>query len=264
MGKRRLSRLWRTTVLATTMAGCVSTGSFDQVEQRVASLELERERLEASMAEDVARLKNLHGMLQQAEETLRRSGVKLGYRMEKIETTIPQVQGTVDSMEYRLTSMVRDVTVMKRELADRLDIKSLYLPEDVPKKPDDVWAMAQDKIKAQKIREAKAVLDYFEASFPDHKLADDAMMALANLAEGDGDISGAIKTYQKTYERYPEGDMVTKALWRIGDLLHAQGNCQKAKRVFGYLVKKYEESDEGQKAVEWVEKLNSECPSPEE
>ncbi|MDP6943789.1 MAG: hypothetical protein QF464_06525, partial [Myxococcota bacterium] len=78
--------------------GCATTGRVDELEHRVAHLELERERLKAQMEQDVSRLKNLHGMLTQAEATLRRSGVKLGIRMEQVEETLPSLAGELESV----------------------------------------------------------------------------------------------------------------------------------------------------------------------
>ena len=241
------------------LAGCASSSLLADVEQRVKVLELERERLKAQMEQDVSRLTNLHGMLTEAEETLRRSGVKLGIRMEQVEESLPALKEEVDSLNFRLAAARHGVEVVKREIFDRLKAYTVYLPADLPSKADDIFKLAQKRQNEEKSREARALYDYFEANFPEHPKADDALMAIGNILEGDGDVSEAIKVYQSVHDTHSKGDQVSKALWRIGEIFVAREDCDRAKSVFDYLAQSYAESPEGQDAVAKVKDIKTTC-----
>lgn len=241
------------------LSGCASSSYVEEVELRVRALELERERLKAQMEQDVSRLTNLHGMLTEAEATLRRSGVKLGIRMEQVEESLPALKGEVESLNFRLNASDHSVEALKRELFDRLGASAVYLPAEIPKSADDVFELAQKQMKAEKLREARALFDYFEASFPDDPRADNALMSIGAILEGTGDVSGAIKIYQRVHDTHSKGDQVSKALWRIGELFVAREDCDRAKSVFDYLAQSYSETAEGKDAVMKTADINKTC-----
>ncbi len=245
-------------------SGCATTGDFEKLQERVKTLELDRERLHASMEEDVKRLENLHSMLTQAEETLRRSGVNLGMRMEQVEADAPKVKGQIEAVTFQFDGLRYEVDLLKREIFDRLKATIVYLPRDVPKDPQAMWELAETRRKERKIRETKALLDHFEAAFPDDGRADDALVLLAKMAEQDGDVRGAIDYYKGVYERYRDGDQVTKALWRIAELFIATGDCGRAKGVMGILAAEYPDTLAGTKAATRQETVLDECGDDED
>lgn len=244
---------------ALTSSGCVTLGNFEKLELRVADLELHRAQLEASMNEGVLRLETLHAKLTEAEETLRTSGANLGIRMEKLEETVPAVKGQIEAAAFQLKAANRDIDAIKKALFERLGLASIYLPTDLPKDADGQWKFAQDRIKAGDTRQAKAVLDQFEAGFPGDARADDALFALAQLTEQEGDINGAIKAYQRVHDQYTKGDKVPAALWRIGELLATQKDCKRARGIFEYLGKSFGSSPEGKKTDAKLKALAADC-----
>lgn len=251
---------WTLGVIAVAaLTGCATSSQFEELELRVQVLELERERLKAQMAQDVSRLTNLHGMLTEAEATLRRSGVKLGIRMEQVEESLPVLKGELESLTFRLNAAKHGLDAVKRELFDRLGASSVYLPADVPEGADAVYALALQRQKAEKLREARALFDYFEASFQSDPRADNALMAIGAILEGSGDVSEAIKVYQRVHDNYSKGDQVPKALWRIGEIFLAKEDCDRAQSVFDYLSQSYAESPEGKDAVQKTNDIRDNC-----
>jgi tetratricopeptide (TPR) repeat protein len=241
--------------------GCATLGAYELLERRVATLELERKRLKAEMAEDVNRLENLHSQLTEAEQTLRRSGANLGIRMETVEAELPHLRGLLETANFQVASAQRTLSLVRREIFDRLGATALYLPEELPKDADGLWALCEKSLKEGKTREARATLDHFEASYPQDLRADDALMALARQAEGAGDIPEAVKVYQQVHDRYPDGDQVTHALWRIGELLTHRGDCKRAIGIYEYLSRAYKDSEVAPKAEKKSEALAKTCQS---
>lgn len=255
----RLPALAAGAVLLGAAPACVTLGRFEQLEARVSEMELERQKLRAELEAGVTRLENLHGMLKQAEETLRSSGANLGLRTEQLEATVPKLLGKLEEAGHLLATAVRDLDIVKRELFDRLGVVTVFLPKDVPKTAEEVWTLAQKELKKEDTRVARALLDYFEASFPEDERADDALMTLGRLAEGEGDQVGAIKVYQRVSERYPKGDQAVKAMYRIGDLFVERGDCKRAKGVYELMARTWPDSGDGRAAKEKAKALARDC-----
>ena len=64
-----------------------------------------------------------------------------------------------------------------------------------------------------------------EAEHADHSYADDARIRAAELATDAGDEAGAAKILAEVPSRYPKGDLLNEALWRlvVGPLNEALG-----------------------------------------
>jgi soluble lytic murein transglycosylase len=54
-----------------------------------------------------------------------------------------------------------------------------------------------------------------EAEHPDHSYADDARIRMAELLTDAGDDAGAAKVLAEVPDRYPSGDLLNEALWRL-------------------------------------------------
>ncbi len=71
-------------------------------------------------------------------------------------------------------------------------------------------------------------LEAFLQRYPDSPLADDALMRLAEIAQGRGDTETALRTYQTVESRHPGGDQVDAARVEIARLELAAGNREAA------------------------------------
>lgn len=241
------------------LAGCVTVGRHEQLEQRVTQLELERKRLKASMTQDVSRIEKLHDKLVVAEQTLRKSGVNLGIRTEKLESDYRKVRGELEAAAFNLRKIRGEVALLRKSMIDKLGVLELLLPADLPRDADGMWAAAKKHKSAGDTQIAHAIYKTFESTFPKDKRAPKAALAIARIAEEDGDIQGAIKVYANVEERYPGSPEVPKAILRIGELLVKQGQCQKARGIYQYLARTHKNTREGRIAAQRVREVMRTC-----
>lgn len=234
--------------LAMTLSACATGGDIERLETRIVSLEQHRDQAKRSMAEDVTRLEKLHGMLTTAEETLRKSGANLGIRVEQLESQIPKQTGTVEAMAFRLKKAEHDMEIIKQELADRLGSTALFLPADLPKDPDGMWAAAQTAGTAKNLRQAQAVYELYEASFPDDVRAAHALWEIAKLHEGAKDTDAAIKWYQTIYDRHKAAAIAPQAVMRIAEIYVERKECQRAKGIYGFVASDFRGTPTGDAA----------------
>jgi soluble lytic murein transglycosylase len=78
-----------------------------------------------------------------------------------------------------------------------------------------LFAGAKASLSAKRTDEALARFAEVEASFPKHRLADDARLREAMIAQQTGDEARAEELFASLDDAYPEGDMRTEALFRL-------------------------------------------------
>lgn len=244
------------------MAACATTGDVEHLAARVAELERDRLMLRDKLGDDYSKLERLHIMITEAEATLRKSGADLGVRMERLEQDFPKVRGITEAIEFRFNQVAKDLDLIKQELASRLGWTVVYLPPDLPKDKDGIWNAAQERGKADKVLEAKAIYELFEASFPDDPRAPQALVEVAKLYEKTGDLESAIKSYQAVYERHEKSPQAAPSTMRIAELFVISNNCDRAKSIFQFVEKQFKGAPEATQAKNRLKTLGNECKKP--
>lgn len=69
------------------------------------------------------------------------------------------------------------------------------------------------------------------------------LLAKAQAAEKEGDISGAIKAYRSLVRRHPHDHLAPGALWRMGQLLEQKHDYLKAAQSYDVLAEKFPKSE---------------------
>ncbi|MFO0744064.1 MAG: tetratricopeptide repeat protein [Myxococcota bacterium] len=236
--------------------GCATTGDVEDLSHRIDKLEDERNR---SKTEDEQRLERLKGMLDEAEKSLRTAGADMAIRLERIEQDFPKVKGTAEALDFRMKQIERDLVVIKKELADRLGSTAVYLPPDLPKDADGVWKVADERAKADRVPEAKALFELFEASYPEDPRASQALVRIGQLLESSGDLDGAIKAYQAVYERHEKAPEAPAAVLRVAEIFVVKGECARAKSIYEFVAKQFKGSPEANTAKDRAKSVGKEC-----
>lgn len=256
---RRLLLAALIVTLTSPVVACATTGDVERIEARVAVLERHREALERTMAEDVERIEKLHAMITEAEQTLRKSGANLGIRLELLEGLIPKQQGDLEASMVRLKRMEGDLDVIKRELADRLGSTAFFLPSDLPKDKEGMWKAGESAAKAGNVREAQAIFELFEASFPDDPLAPRAFLEVARAMEANGDTDEAIRYYQRVFDRHKASPEAPGAVLRIAEIYVIKGDCTRARSILKFVIDEFRNTDAAKTARARTKTLSRDC-----
>ncbi|MBL8788619.1 MAG: tetratricopeptide repeat protein [Deltaproteobacteria bacterium] len=256
------ARLGLATLAAGTLIGCATKGDVERLTVRVNSLERERDQLRNDIIDGVDKLERLHGKLTEAEDTLRRSGADLTLRIDRIDQDLPKVKGGIEAAEFRVNQILKDLDVIKKELAGRLGWTVVYLPSDLPKDKDGIWKVAQELGKSEKFMESKAVFELFEASFPDDERAPKALVEIGKLLERAGDLDGAIKAYQSVYERHEKSADAAPSTMRIAEIFALRGNCDRAKAVYKFVETQFKNAPEAATAKARQKTIGADCKKP--
>jgi len=102
-------------------------------------------------------------------------------------------------------------------------------------------------------KSAKALADDFATRFADHSYTDDALLTYANALERKGRRTQAQKVYRRILERYPDGDQVGVAGWRIAFHSIRRGALTKAQpSLQAILASDRAKSRDGARARYWL------------
>lgn len=107
--------------------------------------------------------------------------------------------------------------------------------------PDDVarYEAALAALNAGRLDEAERALSSFAESSRDSNLADNAWFWLGESRAVRGDAAGAIDAYRTAVDRYPEGNKIPDALFKLGVALDATGQSAAARESWSELVRRF-------------------------
>ncbi len=240
-------------------SGCATTREHRELAARVNSLERERTQLIEQLNVGGDRMERLHAKLVEAEEALRRSGAELALRLDRVEQATPALRGDLDALAFSLRGVEGTIGVIKRELSDRLGSTSVYLPAEVPKEPDALWAQAEARLAARELPEARALFELFAASFEVDARAPRAFFRLGEAYEAAGDMENARNHFQKVYDRFPESPEAPGAVMRIAQVFVTLGDCKRAKVLLQFVETNFRKAPEAATAKARQKTVLGEC-----
>lgn len=111
---------------------------------------------------------------------------------------------------------------------------------DTTEKPLKLYAEADFYIFKNMFAEAEAKLDTLNTKYPNHTLADEVLMARADIAFKKQDFTGAVGYYEKVYKEFGTDILGDDALYKAAQLYDRQLNQpEKAKELYEKLITEY-------------------------
>jgi TolA-binding protein len=239
--------------------GCATSGEHRELAARVTSLERERAQLVDQLSLGGDRMERLYAQLVTAEEALKRAGAELSLRLDRLEQATPALRGDLEAVSHKLRLVDASLGVIKRELSDRLNSSAVYLPPDVPREPDPLWALAEARLAARELPEARALLELFAASFEKDPRAPRAFYRLGEAYEAAGDLENARNHYQRVYDRFPEAPEAPGAVLRIAGVFVTLGDCKRAKVLLQFVEDNFRKAPEAATARARQKTVLGEC-----
>jgi TolA-binding protein len=109
---------------------------------------------------------------------------------------------------------------------------------------DRAWAEAVQKLNQGSHAEAEVDLLAFVAAYPGHAAADNALYLVGLVREARGDCAGALPLFESVPRKYPAGDAVAQALLERGRCLRILGRKDEAKSVLNQLSQEHPDAPE--------------------
>jgi tol-pal system protein YbgF len=276
------------------LSGCVATGQYQALENRVNALEMETARLKAQQAQ----LDGLSSAVEALEKTVQTNDQDYRERIAEINQDLQQMhkkygqlQGMMEETAYQLGSTDPDTRTNLSEILDRMDravsrnhsritrletymgFEPTVPGTDDTVEPDTALPDAEegqppmpvsDKTAYEQAKKtfddgdmeaARIQFENFINTFPESSLAGNARFWIADSYYAEKWYEKAILEYQKVLEEYPDSNKVAAARLKQGYAFAELGENANARLILNELITRYPDSREALFAREKLKKL---------
>lgn len=285
-------RLIFISIIAISLTGCVETGQFVALENRVAAMEMDNNRKLAQQREnkenieikkDISKIKK---RLDDGHVFTREEYAQLKYDLQSITKELQRLQGQIEEMKYRFDQYTQkekkenDVRIQRLDDAISTNAEKLirlerhvgFEPTAIaldgetepekgpePKTPTEIeqaeYAASKQLFDDGDMENARIRFERFIKRYPDSQNADNARFWIADSYYVEKRFAEAILEYQKVLESYPGSNKLAAARLKQGYAFAELGEHANARLILNELLKKYPDSQEAQYAAEKLKKL---------
>ena len=238
---------------------CVTMGKYNALKDRVATIEDSNKKLKADTQTLSNRLDNFKKLSDKEHNTLRKRIAELAADFSDLQRVLARVKGRQEEVDFKLGEVAKRVTGLKGVVEDRFGIDSEALPEELPEEPKAFFQLGKTKFESGLTRMARAIFREFVKRWPDHELADDAVLMKGETLFKEGRFTESIDAYRKVYEEYQEGDRYKEAVLRIGLAYVRSNRCKKALKIYRFAASTFRNSETGKKARKEAKALEKIC-----
>jgi len=268
----RLSRSGLLLVLAATIAvlpGCYAK-RFKRMDLELAALGERADSLQAEQARTRAELADVRTQVAAHEQTMRslRAGT---------QTRSEELIGRIDQLESRLEDQGKQLDDLSGRVRTRSSVlDSVMTPLSKPPAGKTPAGKAPVSANPSSIKVDptaaydQAVLDFTQGRFPlalgefrafvaangTTDLADNAQYGVGESFYAVGQYDSAAAAYRDVVEKWPEGDKVPAALYKLGIAYQKSNRSPEARTTFRTLIDKYPRTGEARLAEERLKEMD--------
>jgi tol-pal system protein YbgF len=246
----------RASIVALTLLaapGCfwVTTKSEGKALRRdVGGLEL---RVATKEAELGVKVEELQKTLDEAARVLKRNSADLGADVQRIDDEQRKALGLLTAAQTAAEEVRVGFERYKATTEERLAALEERVAALAPRTPavsaDSLWASGKAAFDAKRYAEAREAFRQLAVGFPQHARAAAAQYYRAETHFLQKDWDGAIREYQRVFDKYDKDALAPDALFRAGEAAEQLKNCTEARTYFGLLGQKYPKSNLAKRAA---------------
>jgi len=229
------ARAWKISDLEAEVAALKSR--ISQVEEREDKYRKEVEDAKQATQDQVLQVRK-----DQADQKLEIDGLK--QKVGQMEETLKDLSEKMTSLEAQVQAQAQ-----ARETAE----PASETKESGP--GTDIYNLALDYYKKGKYDIARAQFEAFLKANPNDPYSDNAQFWMGETYFQEKNFKYAINEYVKVQEKYPKGNKVPAALYKIGLCFSYLGKKPEAEAMYKQVMESYPASEESAKAKGQLEKL---------
>lgn len=237
-------------VLAATspLAGCATKKDMMLLRNEIAVMQARQDSLYRELNSVVL------DSLRSNSSLLMRIRGDLGYQLLEMEKQIIQIQ--------ELTGLgQRQIEELRQQWQSRAESSPVAEPEPVVQTTMDegeigeTYALGRQMLAEGSVMTARAAFASILASDPEHPLAADAQLQIAETYVAEENFEQAFEEFEKVIELFTDSPRAPTALYRAGMVAKELGDNEKARTYFNRVQAGYPRSDEAQLAAEELQRL---------
>src|SRR6185369_9847119 len=249
------------------IAGCATRGEMSSAFQDIEELKTRLNGAEKNIvtvksesreiAEKSSRdaLKNL--------ETLRKGTADMQANLDAMRIDVQVMAGKVDDIGLAAKKPFDDITLLKEDTAKSVSAMEERLKKleselaatseklsaiskslEVPPTAENLYKLAQDALKAGEPGKARDILNKFNESYPEHRLAPNVRYWIGETWYMEKNYEQAILEFQRVIKEYPGKEKVPAAMLKQAMAFKELGDTKSAKFVLKELIEKFPLSEE--------------------
>jgi tol-pal system protein YbgF len=259
--------------LVSSLAGCASQSSLDNVREDVGSLnnrvlsmkmDLDSFRKESQVSvgavekgfkSDVASVRKMSADIQATIDSTKGEMQALNGKLD--DTTLAVKKPVEELDRYREDADKRIVALEERVLKQQTQLDSLSKKmaemamtkkEEATSTPDSLYAKGLDLLKAGDVVAAREQFTKFLELYPKHELAANAQYWIGETHYSEKNYESAILSYQDVIKNYPGKEKVVAAMLKQAMAFNEIKDFKSAKFVLKKLIERFPKSEEARKA----------------
>jgi tol-pal system protein YbgF len=259
--------------LVSSLAGCASQSSLDNVREDIGSLnnrvlsmklDLDTVRKESKVSvgavekgfkSDVASVRKMSADIQATIDSTKGEMQALNGKLD--DTTLAVKKPAEELARYREDADKRIVALEDRVLRQQTQLDSLSKKmaeiamakkEEATSTPDSLYAKGLDLLKAGDFVAAREQFTKFLEQYPKHELAANAQYWIGETHYNEKNYESAILSYQDVIKNYPGKEKVVAAMLKQAMAFNEIKDFKSAKFVLKKLIEGFPKSEEARKA----------------
>jgi tol-pal system protein YbgF len=267
-------------LLVSSLAGCASQGSLDNVRDDIGSLKirlLSMDRDLASVREeskvtvgaiekgfkaDVAAVRKMSADIQATIDSTKSEMRALSGKVD--DTTLAVKKPAEDLARYREDADKRIIVLEERILKQQILIDTLSKKmaemakakmDEAASTPDALYLKGLDLLKAGDVVTARDQFTRFLDQYPKHELAANAHFWIGETHYSEKNYELAILSYQEVIKNFPGKEKVVAAMLKQAMAFDAIKDSKSAKFVLKKLVEGFPKSEEAKKAKAMLKEI---------
>jgi len=224
---------------------------------------------------EVAALKSRMGELEQREEKyrkevedvkkdstdqvlqIRKDQADLKVEMDGMKQRLVQIEERVKQLSEQMTELQNKVQAQAEAAAQQASQATAEPASETKESGQgaDIYNQALDNFNKKKYDIARAQFQAFLKTSPNDPYADNAQFWIGESYFQQKDYKRAIIEYDTVREKYPKGNKVPAALYKIGLCFDYLGKKPEAEAIYKELIESYPSAEEVSKAKAQLEKL---------
>jgi tol-pal system protein YbgF len=221
-----MKRILAVAVSALLASSCASTSDVEKLQDRIADLQQELAQMKRTAA-GKDEVQSVNQKIADQTETLLRSNTTLVAKVDQIEDTVQNVQGSVEQTGNRLDRLTQQVTQAQRDIELLRAQVSSAAASASPGTPAGGGSMSEVNVDAPAVPTGNP-LEIYTAAFRDYQ-------------KGNFDL--AIEGFRDFLAGNANSELADNASYWIGESLFSQKKYREAIQQFDTVVNKFPRSD---------------------
>jgi tol-pal system protein YbgF len=243
----RTLRIWLAAGLTAGLAGCVSKGDLQRVQDDIALFKAETARRDSARAAQLTELIRVQQRIMDSLTTSRRAVGQLrgdlASDLYNIQQQLVQLQELTGQSQQRLSELRTQLEARGEQIATTVPGDTARSGTSSAASADQMYEASLAQLRRGSTSTARLGLREMLRVYPNSERAGDALYFIGQSFAAENPDS-ATAYYEQVVQKYPTSSRAGSALYNLGLIAERRRETRKAREAYQRVVQRYPQSDE--------------------